>query len=130
MGENTSDYLKFLQVKCPGTVVRLSSGFPPKVSSRLRFHWSRVSPSRLIQVIGRLEFLAAVAMRSPFSFWLLDRGSLLPPRGCLQVLDKRPSHHMAACFWKANRRGLLWSPKSLMQCSGSDRPITFVYSPT
>lgn len=46
---------------------------------------------KLIQVVGKIQFLVAVRWR-PLSLCCLSLGSFSPSRGCCQVLPYRPLH--------------------------------------
>lgn len=53
--------------------------------------------SKLTQVIGSIQFLAGVRLRSPYSYWLSDRGHSAPT-------GHPQSYHVVLSVFKANRR--------------------------
>lgn len=50
------------------------------------------SPSELIQVVGRIQFLEVGGLRAPFPCWLLIRWAIAALIGCSAVLAYGPLH--------------------------------------
>lgn len=92
--------------------------------------WSSGSFPMLIEIIGRILFLAVVEQKSLPNCCLQDR-EVLPsaPKGLLQILASLPSQNMAAYFFKASRKTPLQpSMMDLPWCNivKSTYPIIFI----